>query len=79
MYNTQTPSESNFLENANIDKLNIPTIVLHGKDDKIVPISGCRAISKLDNVKFVEEKEPERHFFLFVLDNAFKAASSSIR
>jgi alpha-beta hydrolase superfamily lysophospholipase len=40
--------------NANIDKLNIPTIVLHGKDDKIVPISGCRAISKLDNVKFVE-------------------------
>ena len=40
--------------NANIDKLNIPTIVLHGKYDKIVPISGCRAISKLDNVKFVE-------------------------
>ena len=34
--------------NENIHKLNIPTIVLHGKNDKIVPISGCNEISKLE-------------------------------
>ena len=40
--------------NENIHKLNIPTIVLHGKNDKIVPISGCNEISKLENVTFIE-------------------------
>ena len=38
----------------NIENLNIPTIVLHGKEDTIVPISGCKNISKLENVTFVE-------------------------
>ena len=38
----------------NIEKLDIPTIVLHGKGDSIVPISGCEKISKLDNVAFIE-------------------------
>ena len=38
----------------NIDKLTIPTIVLHGKGDSIVPISGCKNISKLENVTFIE-------------------------
>ena len=38
----------------NIENLNIPTIVLHGKGDTIVPISGCKNISELDNVTFVE-------------------------
>ena len=38
----------------NIENLNIPTIVLHGKGDTIVPISGCKNISELENVTFVE-------------------------
>ena len=38
--------------NKNINKLDIPTIVLHGKEDKIVPISGCTEIAKLENVTF---------------------------
>ncbi|MDA9645612.1 lysophospholipase [Candidatus Actinomarina] len=42
--------------NKNINKLDIPTIVLHGKEDKIVPISGCSEIAKLENVTFVEVK-----------------------
>ena len=40
--------------NENVGNLNIPTIVLHGKEDTIVPISGCKNISKLENVTFVE-------------------------
>ena len=40
--------------NNNIEKLSIPTIVLHGKQDSIVPISGCKKISKLNNVTFIE-------------------------
>lgn len=40
--------------NDNIEKLSIPTIVLHGKGDSIVPISGCNKISKLNNVTFIE-------------------------
>ena len=40
--------------NNNIEKLSIPTIVLHGKQDSIVPISGCEKISKLNNVTFIE-------------------------
>ena len=42
--------------NENIHQLNIPTIVLHGSDDKIVPISRYQKISKLTNVKFIEVK-----------------------
>ena len=38
----------------NIENLNIPTIVLHGKGDTIVPISGCKNISELDNVTYLE-------------------------
>ena len=38
----------------NIDKLTIPTIVLHGKGDSKVPISGCKNISKLEYVNFIE-------------------------
>ena len=38
----------------NVGNLNIPTIVLHGKGDTIVPISGCKKISELDNVRFIE-------------------------
>ncbi len=40
--------------NDNIEKLSIPTIVLHGKGDSIVPITGCNKISKLNNVTFIE-------------------------
>jgi acylglycerol lipase len=40
--------------NENIKSLKIPTIVLHGENDAIVPISGCDEIKKLDNVTFVK-------------------------
>ena len=49
-------TEAQKFVNENINKLNIPTIVLHGKEDKIVPISGCGEIAKLSNVTFVEIK-----------------------
>ena len=44
--------EQNFV-NENIDKLKIPTLVLHGDKDKIVPIKASENISKLENVKFI--------------------------
>ena len=62
--------------NENITKLDIPTIGLHGSDDKIVPISGCKEISKLSNVKFVKVKN-SKHEILnqdtrpFVLSEIF--------
>ena len=39
--------------NENIEKLKIPTLVLHGDKDKIVPIKASEDISKLENVKFI--------------------------
>jgi len=45
--------EQNFVNN-NISKLTIPTIVLHGVNDKIVPISASKKIKELDNVRFIE-------------------------
>jgi alpha-beta hydrolase superfamily lysophospholipase len=62
--------------NENISNLDIPTIVLHGKQDKIVPISGCSEISKLKNVTFIEI-ENSKHEILnqdtrpFVLSEIF--------
>jgi len=44
--------EQNFV-NKNIEKLKIPTLVLHGDKDKIVPIKTSENISKLENVKFI--------------------------
>ena len=44
--------EQNFV-NENIEKLKIPTLVLHGDKDKIVPIKTSENISKLENVKFI--------------------------
>ena len=49
-------TEAQKFVNENINNLNIPTIVLHGKEDKVVPISGCGEIAKLSNVTFVEIK-----------------------
>ena len=40
--------------NENIHNLKIPTLVLHGADDKIVPIKVSDKISQLDNVKFLK-------------------------
>ena len=40
----------------NINRLTIPTIVLHGDNDKVCPIDGNKEISKLENVKFVTVK-----------------------
>ena len=37
----------------NINRLTIPTIVLHGDNDKVCPIDVNKEISKLENVKFV--------------------------
>ena len=39
--------------NENIEKLKIPTLVLHGDQDKVVPIKASENISKLENVKFI--------------------------
>ena len=39
--------------NENIEKLKTPTLVLHGDQDKIVPIKASEDISKLENVKFI--------------------------
>jgi alpha-beta hydrolase superfamily lysophospholipase len=39
--------------NENIEKLKIPTLVLHGDQDKVVPIKASEEISKLENVKFI--------------------------
>ena len=39
--------------NENIKKLKTPTLVLHGDQDKIVPIKASENISKLENVKFI--------------------------
>ena len=47
-------TEAQTYVNNNIEKLEIPTIVLHGKGDVLVPISGCEKISRLNNVTFVE-------------------------
>ena len=44
--------EQNFV-NENIEKLKIPTLVLHGDKDKIVPIKASENIAKLENVKFI--------------------------
>tara|TARA_Y100000816_G_scaffold39704_1_gene24988 strand:- start:172 stop:909 length:738 start_codon:yes stop_codon:yes gene_type:complete len=42
--------------NKNIEKLKVPTLVLHGDQDKIVPIKASENISKLENVKFITVK-----------------------
>ena len=42
------------LSKENINRLTIPTIVLHGDNDKVCPIDGNKEISKLENVTFVE-------------------------
>ena len=47
-------TEAQTYVNNNIEKLEIPTIVLHGKGDVLVPISACEKISRLNNVTFVE-------------------------
>ena len=39
--------------NTNIHDLKIPTLILHGADDKIVPIKVNNKISQLGNVKFL--------------------------
>ena len=39
--------------NANINDLKTPTLILHGADDKIVPIKVNNKISQLGNVKFL--------------------------
>ena len=45
--------EQNFV-NKNISKLTIPTIVLHGVNDKVVPISASNKIKELENVRFIK-------------------------
>ena len=38
----------------NISNLKIPTIVLHGDNDRVCPIDGNEKIMKLENVKFIK-------------------------
>ena len=51
-FGNEITTEQNFV-NENIEKLKIPTLVLHGDNDKIVPIKASENISKLENVKFI--------------------------
>ena len=51
-FGNEITTEQNFV-NENIEKLKIPTLVLHGDKDKIVPIKASENISKLENVKFI--------------------------
>ena len=51
-YAKEAIETQNFV-NENIKNLKTPTILLHGENDKIVPISSGIELSKLENVKFV--------------------------
>ena len=48
-------TKQNFV-NKNISKLTIPTIVLHGVNDKVVPISASNKIKELKNVNSLKLK-----------------------
>ena len=51
-FGNEITNEQKFV-NENIEKLKIPTLVLHGDQDKVVPIKASENISKLENVKFI--------------------------
>ena len=51
-FGNEITTEQKFV-NENIEKLKIPTLVLHGDQDKVVPIKASEGISKLENVKFI--------------------------
>ena len=51
-FGNEITTEQKFV-NENIEKLKIPTLVLHGDQDKVVPIKASESISKLENVKFI--------------------------
>ena len=51
-FGSEINNEQKFV-NKNIEKLKVPTLVLHGDQDKIVPIKASEDISKLENVKFI--------------------------
>ena len=51
-FGNEITTEQKFV-NENIEKLKIPTLVLHGDQDKVVPIKASENISKLENVKFI--------------------------
>jgi len=51
-FGNEITNEQKFV-NKNIEELKIPTLVLHGDEDKVVPIKASEQISKLENVKFI--------------------------
>jgi alpha-beta hydrolase superfamily lysophospholipase len=52
-FGSEINTEQRFV-NENIQNLKIPTLVLHGSGDKIVPIKASSKISQLENVKFIK-------------------------
>ena len=52
-FGSEINTEQKFV-NKNIQNLKIPTLVLHGSGDKIVPIKASSRISQLENVKFIK-------------------------
>ena len=52
-FGSEINTEQRFV-NENIQNLKIPTLVLHGSGDKIVPIKASGKISQLENVKFIK-------------------------
>ena len=52
-FGSEINNEQKFV-NENIQNLKIPTLVLHGSGDKIVPLKASSKISQLENVKFIK-------------------------
>ena len=52
-FGSEINNEQKFV-NENIQNLKIPTLVLHGSGDKIVPVKASSKISQLENVKFIK-------------------------
>ena len=52
-FGSEINTEQRFV-NEKIQNLKIPTLVLHGSGDKIVPIKASGKISQLENVKFIK-------------------------
>ena len=59
MYKRQEINNAQKFVNTNIHDLKIPTLILHGADDKIVPIKVNNKISQLENVKFLRVENPK--------------------
>ena len=51
-YGREAINTQNFV-NQNINNLKTPTILFHGENDTIVPISSSSELSELENVEYI--------------------------